>query len=101
MWQALFNARSVGTPERRCDISTDIDDNAIDLMFLTETRVHSHWDEAKIGDLAPPSRYAVKSFPFKSLSLLLFLLLILDMRMSKSFSFREREREGGGGVDRC
>ena len=33
---------SVGTPERRCQISTDTDDNAIDLVFLTETRFRSH-----------------------------------------------------------
>ena len=59
---ALFNARSVGTPERRCDISTDIDGTAINLMFLTETQLHSHGDEAKIADVAPPSGYAVKSF---------------------------------------
>ena len=59
---ALFNARSVGTPEKRCEISNYINDNAIDLMFLTETRLRSHGDEAKIANLAP-SGYAVKSFP--------------------------------------
>ena len=58
----LFNARSVGTPEKRCEISNYINDNAIDLMFLTETWLRSHGDEAKIADLAP-SGYAVKSFP--------------------------------------
>ena len=59
---ALFNARSVGTPEKRCEISNYINDNAIDLMFLTETWLRSHGDEAKIVDLAS-SGYAVKSFP--------------------------------------
>ena len=58
---ALFNARLVGTPEKRCEISNYINDNAIDLMFLTETWLRSHGDEAKIADLAP-SGCAVKSF---------------------------------------
>ena len=58
----LFNARSVGTPEKRCEISNYINDNAIDLMFLTETWLRSHGDEAKIADLAPDG-YAVKSSP--------------------------------------
>ena len=59
---ALFNAHSIGTPEKRCKISNYINDNAIDLMSLTETWLRSHGDEAKIADLAP-SGYAVKSFP--------------------------------------
>ena len=50
---ALFNARSVGTPEKRCEISSYINDIAIDSMFLTETWLRSHGDEAKIADLAP------------------------------------------------
>ena len=59
---ALFNARFVDTPEKRCEISSYINDNAIDLMFLTETWLRSHGDKAKIADLVP-SGYAVKSFP--------------------------------------
>ena len=39
---ACVMPHSVGTPERRCQISTDIDDNAIDLMFQTETWFRSH-----------------------------------------------------------
>ena len=59
---ALFNARLVGTPEKRCKISNYINDNAIDLIFLTKTWLRSNGDEAKTADLAP-SGYAVKSFP--------------------------------------
>ena len=43
--------------------NVDICDNAVDLMFLTETWLHSYEDEVKIANLAPPSGYAVKSFP--------------------------------------
>ena len=59
---ALFNARPFGTPEKRCEISNYINDDAIDLMFLTKTWLCSHGDEAKIADLAPCG-YAVKFFP--------------------------------------
>ena len=50
---ALFNARFVGTPANRCEISNYISKNAIDLTFLTETWLRFHGDEAKIADLAP------------------------------------------------
>ena len=43
-------------------MSAYIDDNAVDLMFLTETWLRSYEDEVKIANLAPPSGYAVKSF---------------------------------------
>ena len=56
----LFNARSVGTSRRRCDISTFIQDNNIDIMLLTETWLRPAGDEAKIADLVPPG-YSVIS----------------------------------------
>ena len=59
---ALFNARSVGTPEKRTEMSSFILDNDIDLLFLTETWLRPCGDEAKCADLAP-SGYAVKSSP--------------------------------------
>ena len=58
----LFNAGSVGTPRRRSDISTFIQDNNIDMMLLTETWLRPAGDEAKIADLDPPG-YSVLSFP--------------------------------------
>ena len=59
---ALFNAGSVGSPEKRTGISSSILDNDIDLLFLTETWLRPCGDEAKCADLAP-SGYAVKSSP--------------------------------------
>ena len=58
----LLNARSVGPSRRRSDISIFIQDNNIDIMLLTETRLPPAGDEAKIADLAPPE-YSVLSFP--------------------------------------
>ena len=58
----LLNARSVGTSRRRCDISTFIQDNSIDIVLLTETWLRPAGDDAKIADLAPPG-YSVLSFP--------------------------------------
>ena len=46
-----FNARYVGTPQRRCEISNYINDKATDWMFLTETWLFSQGDKGKIADL--------------------------------------------------
>ena len=52
---------------RRCEISTFIEDNGIDLVFETETWLSAQGDEAKTVKLAP-SGFKVKSFPRQWLS---------------------------------
>ena len=52
---------------RRCEISTFIKDNGVDLFFVTETWLSAHGDEAKTVELAP-SGFDVKSFPRQSRS---------------------------------
>ena len=47
---------------KRCDISTFIKDNGVDLFFVTETWLSPQGDEEKTFDLAP-SGFDVKSFP--------------------------------------
>nr|KAG5691975.1 hypothetical protein BaRGS_011366 [Batillaria attramentaria] len=59
---AVFNARSVSTPEKRCEIASFVLDNGIDILFITETWLKASGDEAKCVDLAPPG-FTVKSFP--------------------------------------
>ena len=38
---------------KRCEISTFIKDNGVDLFFVTETRLSAQGDEAKTFELAP------------------------------------------------
>ena len=52
---------------KRCEISTFIKDNGVDLFFVTETWLSAHGDEAKTAELAP-SGFDVKSFPRQSRS---------------------------------
>ena len=52
---------------KRCEISTFIKDNGVDLFFVTETWLSSQGDEAKTVELAP-SGFDVKSFPRQSRS---------------------------------
>ena len=52
---------------KRCEISTFIKDNSVDLFFVTETWLSAHGDEAKTAELAP-SGFDVKSFPRQSRS---------------------------------
>ena len=47
---------------KRFEIATFVEDNAVDVMFVTETWFSAHGDEAKIAELAP-SGYVAKSFP--------------------------------------
>ena len=47
---------------KRCEISTFIKDNGVDLFFVTETWLSAQGDEAKYAELAP-SGFDVKSFP--------------------------------------
>ena len=51
----------------RCEISTFIKDNGVDLFFVTETWLSAQGDEAKTVELAP-SGFDVKSFPRQSRS---------------------------------
>ena len=50
---------------KRCEISTFIKDNGVDLFFVTETWLSAQGDEAKTAELAP-SGFDVKSFPRQS-----------------------------------
>ena len=53
---ASFNAKSVkgnGMACKRCEITTFIKDNGIDLFFVTETWLSAQGDEAKTVELAP------------------------------------------------
>ena len=52
---------------KRCEISTLIKDNGVDLFFVTETWLSAQGDEAKTAELAP-SGFDVKSFPRQSRS---------------------------------
>ena len=49
----VFNAQSVGPRDKRTEIVKYICDECVD-MFLTETWMRSHGDEAKYADLKPP-----------------------------------------------
>ena len=65
---ASFNAQSVKGNDmacKRCEISTFIKDNGVDLFFVTETWLSAQGDEAKTAELAP-SGFDVKSFPRQS-----------------------------------
>ena len=52
---------------KRCEISTFIKDNGVDLFFVTETWLSAQGDEAKTVELAP-SGFDVKSFQRQSRS---------------------------------
>ena len=67
---ASFNAQSMKGNDmacKRCEISTFIKDNGVDLLFVTETWLSAQGDEAKTVELAP-SGFDVKSFSRQSRS---------------------------------
>ena len=67
---ASFNAQSVKGNDmacKRCEISTSLKDNGVDLFIVTETWLSAQCDEAKTVQLAP-SGFDVKSFPRQSRS---------------------------------
>ena len=67
---ASFNAQSLKVNDmacKRCEISTFIKDNGVDLFVVTVTWLSAQGDEAKTVDLAP-SGFDVKSFPRQSRS---------------------------------
>jgi len=59
---AVFNAQSVGNKLKRIDIVEFIQDEHVDMMFLTETWLKTHGDESKHADLTPAG-YCLKSHP--------------------------------------
>ena len=58
----VFNAQSVGPRDKRTEIVEYICNECVDIMFLTETWMRSHGDEAKYADFTPPG-YSLRSFP--------------------------------------
>ena len=67
---ASFNAQSVKGNDmacKRCEISTFIKDNGVDLFFVTDSWLSAQGDEAKTAELAP-SGFDVKSFPRHAIS---------------------------------
>ena len=67
---ASFNAQSVKGNDmacKRCEISTFVKDNGVDIFFVTETWLSAQGDEPKTVELAP-SGFDVKSFPRQSRS---------------------------------
>ena len=66
---ASFNAQSVKGNDMacRCEISTFMKDNGVDLFFVNETWFSAQGDEAKTVELAP-SGFDVKSFQRQSRS---------------------------------
>ena len=67
---ASFNAQSVKGNKmacKRCEISTFIKDNGVDLLFVTETWLSAQGDGVKTIELAP-SGFDVKSFQRQSRS---------------------------------
>ena len=67
---ASVNAQSVKGNDmacKRCEISSFIKDNGVDLFLVTETWLSAQGDEAKTVKLAP-SEFNVKSFPHQSRS---------------------------------
>ena len=65
-----FDAQSVKGNDlacKRCEISTFIKDNGVDLFFVTETWLSAQLDEAKKVELAPGG-FDVNSFPRQSRS---------------------------------
>ena len=65
-----FNAQSVKGNDmafKRCEMSTYVEDNGVDLFLVTETWPSAQGDEAKTVELTP-SGFDVKSFPRQSRS---------------------------------
>ena len=54
---SLFNAWSVGTDEKRTEIKEFVTDQAIDILFLTETWLIPSDDEIKCANLTPSDSY--------------------------------------------
>ena len=59
---SLFNAGSVGTAEKQTEICNFVQDQNIDILFLTETWLTAKGDETKCVDMCPAG-YNAQSFP--------------------------------------
>ena len=72
---------------QRCEISTFIKDNGVDLFFVTETWLSAQGDEAKTVELAP-SGFDVKSFPRQSRSRGGGIATICKSTLGSNFTFK-------------
>ena len=59
---ALFNAHSIQAKDKRTAIVNFIEDENIDLMFITESWLKEKGDESKLKELTPKA-YKIKSLP--------------------------------------
>ena len=87
---ASFNAQSVKGNDmvcKRCEISTFIKDNGVDLFFVTETWLSAQGDEAKTAELAP-SGFDVKSFPRQSRSRSGGIATVYKSTLGSSITFK-------------
>jgi exonuclease III len=92
----LFNCQSIGTREKRAAVSHFVSDSNLDIMFLTETWLKSHGDEAKCVD-ATPQGFTLKSFPRSTrgggLAFLYMSSLQPFITISDSFPFSHKSFE--------
>ena len=72
---------------KRCEISTFIKDNGVDLIFVTETWISAHGDEAKTVELAP-SGFDVKSFPRQSRSRCGGIATVYESTLGSNITFK-------------
>ena len=87
---ASFNAQSVKGNDmacKRCEISTFIKDNGIDLFLVTETWFSAQSDKAKTVELAP-SGFDVKSFPRQSRSCGSGIATVYKSTLSSNITFK-------------
>ena len=87
---ASFNAQSVKGNDmacKRCEISTFIKDNGVDLFFVTETWLSAQGDEAKTAELAP-SGFDVKSLPRQSRSRGCGIATVYKSTLGSSITFK-------------
>ena len=87
---ASFNAQSMkgnGVACKRCEISTLIKDNGVDIFFVTETWLSAQGDEAKTVELAP-SGFDVKSFTRQSRSCGGGIVTVYKSTLGSSITFK-------------
>ena len=87
---ASFNAQSVKGNDmacKRCEISTFIKGNGVDLFFVTETWLSAQGNEAKTVELAP-SGFDVKSFPRQSRSRGGGITIVIKSTLDSNITFK-------------
>ena len=72
---------------KRCEISTFIKDNGVDLFFVTEIWLSARGDIAKTVDLAP-SGFDVKSLPRQSQSCGGGIAIVYKSTLGSSITFK-------------